>query len=345
MICNPRKRVSWCGPWLQYQAGVLEFGKGNCSAKSEPGTDWARRNMGIGAENANCALIPARCKIANAHDVPSILHLAYWQESSPSAVSQLPGMCCCLVFPLAAFCAVHMQLAAMGTTPTSTTPTSKSLHVAQSCTMQLCKTPEMSNRLDDLQLASVAHNRSSASGFVTFAEASVSSHICRPWRKAVNESVDPSDIRSVVAGKFCMRAKVHWVLVRPKPQGGRSISDSSPRDSSPVPIAIYSSVPSRFCIHCINHTPQHATPHRTTPCHTIPHTTHHTHRTAPHRTAPHRTAPHPEYSPALPMRWVPGAKPPTTGPGHHPRGWCTNSVRCTRAPALSTPPPMEPATP
>ena len=35
---------------------------------------------------------------------------------------------------------------------------------------------------------------------------------------------------------------------------------------------------------------------------------------------------------------MPGWKPPTTGPGHHPNGWCTNSVGCTRAPAPSTTP-------
>ena len=89
-------------------------------------------------------------------------------------------------------------------------------------------------------------------------------------------------------------------------------------------------------------TPHHTTPHHTTPHHTTPHhtTPHHTtpHHTTPHHTTPHHTTPHPEYSPALLTGWVPGAKPPTTGPGHHPNGWCTNSVGCTRAPAPSTTP-------
>ena len=67
-------------------------------------------------------------------------------------------------------------------------------------------------------------------------------------------------------------------------------------------------------------TPHHTTPHHTTPHHTTPHhtTPHHTtpHHTTPHHTTPHHTTPHPEYSPALPTGWVPGAKPRTTGPGH-----------------------------
>ena len=89
-------------------------------------------------------------------------------------------------------------------------------------------------------------------------------------------------------------------------------------------------------------TPHHTTPHHTTPHHTTPHhtTPHHTtpHHTTPHHTTPHHTTPHPEYSPALPMGWVPGAKPPTTGPGHHPQGWCTNSVGCTHTPTQNTTP-------
>ena len=57
-------------------------------------------------------------------------------------------------------------------------------------------------------------------------------------------------------------------------------------------------------------TPRHATPRRAAPRRAAPH------RTAPHHTTPHHTTPHPEYSPALLTGWVPGAKPPTTGPGH-----------------------------
>ena len=42
------------------------------------------------------------------------------------------------------------------------------------------------------------------------------------------------------------------------------------------------------------------------------------HHTTPHHTTPHHTTPHrAEYSPALLTGWVPGAKPPTTGPGHY----------------------------
>ena len=94
----------------------------------------------------------------------------------------------------------------------------------------------------------------------------------------------------------------------------------------------------RHCstVHCtaaLHYTALHCTTlHHTTPHHTTPH------HTTPHHTTPHHTTPHPEYSPALLTGWVPGAKPPTTGPGHHPNGWCTNSVGCTRAPAPSTTP-------
>ena len=67
---------------------------------------------------------------------------------------------------------------------------------------------------------------------------------------------------------------------------------------------------------------------------------HHTtpHHTTRHHTTPHHTTPHPELCSALLTGWVAGAKPPTTGPGHHPNGWCTNSVGRTRAPALSATP-------
>ena len=76
----------------------------------------------------------------------------------------------------------------------------------------------------------------------------------------------------------------------------------------------------------------HSTQHNTTQ-HNITQ-----HNTTQHNTTQHNTTQHTEYSPALLMGWVPGAKPPTTGPGHHPNGWCTNSVGCTRAPAPSTTP-------
>ena len=52
----------------------------------------------------------------------------------------------------------------------------------------------------------------------------------------------------------------------------------------------------------------------------------------------HHTTPHLEYSPTLPMGWVPSAKPRTTGPGHHPMGGVlTVSGVCT--PQSQIPPP------
>ena len=78
-------------------------------------------------------------------------------------------------------------------------------------------------------------------------------------------------------------------------------------------------------------TTQHNTTQRNTPQHSITkyNTAQHSraqcstsqHSTAQHCSAQHSTAQHnttqgTEYSPALPMGWVPGAKPRTTGPGH-----------------------------
>ena len=85
-------------------------------------------------------------------------------------------------------------------------------------------------------------------------------------------------------------------------------------------------------------TPHHTTPHHTTPHHTTPH------HTTPHHTTPHHTTPHPEYSPALPMGWVPGAKPRTTGPGHHPMGGVL-TVSGVRTPQCQTPAPGIPRPP
>ena len=89
-----------------------------------------------------------------------------------------------------------------------------------------------------------------------------------------------------------------------------------------------------------NSTQHNTTQHNTTQHNTTQHNTtqHNTtqHNTTQHNTTQHNTTQH--NTTALPMGWVPGAKPPTTGPGHHPNGWCTNSVGCTRAPAPSTTP-------
>ena len=64
------------------------------------------------------------------------------------------------------------------------------------------------------------------------------------------------------------------------------------------------------------------------------------HPTPPHPTPPHPTPPHPtpppEYSPALPMGLVPGVKPLTTGPGHHPMGGVL-TVSGVRTPHCQTP--------
>ena len=92
-----------------------------------------------------------------------------------------------------------------------------------------------------------------------------------------------------------------------------------------------------------NTTPHHTTPHHTTPHHTTPH---HTtpHHTTPHHTTPHHTTPHPEYSPALPMGWVPGAKPRMTGPGRHPMGGVL-TVSGVRTPPCQTPPSRSPRPP
>ena len=76
-------------------------------------------------------------------------------------------------------------------------------------------------------------------------------------------------------------------------------------------------------------------PHTLQPHTFQPHTPqHHT----PRPTATYHKAPQTEYTRALLPSFVPGAKPPTIGPGHRPSGRSTNSVRCTRAPTLSTTP-------
>ena len=63
-----------------------------------------------------------------------------------------------------------------------------------------------------------------------------------------------------------------------------------------------------------NSTSQHnTTQHNTTQHNTTQHNTTQ-HNTTQHSTTQHNTTP--EYSPALLTGWVPGAKPPTTGPGH-----------------------------
>ena len=57
-----------------------------------------------------------------------------------------------------------------------------------------------------------------------------------------------------------------------------------------------------------------------------------------------QTTPQPEYSPALPMGWVPGVKPRTIGPGHHPMGGVL-TVSWVRTPQCQTPPPGSPRPP
>ena len=82
-----------------------------------------------------------------------------------------------------------------------------------------------------------------------------------------------------------------------------------------------------------NATQRNTTQHNTTKHNTIQHdTTHHT------------TAQHTEYSPALPMGWVPGAKPRTTGPGCHPMGGVL-TVSGVRTPQCQTPAPGIPRPP
>ena len=67
------------------------------------------------------------------------------------------------------------------------------------------------------------------------------------------------------------------------------------------------------------------------------------HNTTQGNTTQHNTT-QPEYSPALPMSWVPGAKPRTTGPGHHPMGGVL-TVSGVRTPQCQTPPPRSPRPP
>ena len=74
-----------------------------------------------------------------------------------------------------------------------------------------------------------------------------------------------------------------------------------------------------------NTTQHNTTQHNTTQINTTQHNTtqhnttqHNTtqHNTTQHNTTQHNTTQHTEYSPALLTGRVPGAKPPTTGPGH-----------------------------
>ena len=95
-----------------------------------------------------------------------------------------------------------------------------------------------------------------------------------------------------------------------------------------------------------NTTQHNTTQHNTTQHNTTQHnTTKHSaaqrstaqHSTAQHNTAQHSTA-QPEYSPALPMGWVPGAKPRTTWPGHHPMVEGPLQSCGTRLPRAERPP-------
>ena len=81
----------------------------------------------------------------------------------------------------------------------------------------------------------------------------------------------------------------------------------------------------------------HIASHRITSHHITSH-----HITSHHITSHHITSP--EYSPALPMGWVPGAQPRTTGPGHHPMGGVL-TVSGVRTPHCQTPPPGSPRPP
>ena len=71
-----------------------------------------------------------------------------------------------------------------------------------------------------------------------------------------------------------------------------------------------------------------------------------THNTAQHTRAKHKTEQQTEYSPALPMCWVPRSKPPHDRVRAPPCGWHTNSVGCAHAPVPNTTPgePVAPST-
>ena len=97
-----------------------------------------------------------------------------------------------------------------------------------------------------------------------------------------------------------------------------------------------------------NETRHNTTQHDTTRHNTTQHNTTQ-HNTTQHNTTQHNTTQHnttqpetqPEYSPALPMGWVPGAKPRTTGPGHCPSG-SVLTVSGARTPQCQAPSPGSP---